>query len=404
VTSRPLHAVLLPAAAAGGRLLEALSAALDGTGPAILPLDPGLPRERLDSLIEAFAPAAIETPDGTTRLRPGGPPAAPRPGVRPEVAAVIATSGSTGQPKGTELSAAALLASARASLRRIGARPGERWLCCLPTSHVAGIGVLVRSLVAGAAPAVTGRLAAGTLAASGCAYVSLVPTQLRRLVDAGADLSPMQAILLGGAAIPDGLLAAASAAGGRVITTYGMSETCGGCVYDGAPLDGVSVETDDDGLIRIAGPVLFSGYRLRPDLTARARDGRWFVTSDLGSISASGGLLVRGRADDVIVTGGENVVAAEVAAALGTCPGVREVVVVGRPDREWGEVVTAVVVPADPARPPTLDALRAHARGPLPRRAAPRELVLVAGIPLLRSGKPDLMQLRDPAAHPGTRA
>jgi o-succinylbenzoate---CoA ligase len=404
VTSRPLHAVLLPAAAAGGRLLEALSAALDGTGPAILPLDPGLPRERLDSLIEAFAPAAIETPDGTTRLRPGGPPAAPRPGVRPEVAAVIATSGSTGQPKGTELSAAALLASARASLRRIGARPGERWLCCLPTSHVAGIGVLVRSLVAGAAPEVTGRLAAGTLAASGCAYVSLVPTQLRRLVDAGADLSAMQAILLGGAAIPDGLLAAAGAAGGRVITTYGMSETCGGCVYDGVPLDGVSVETDDDGLIRIAGPVLFSGYRLRPDLTARVRDGRWFVTSDLGSISASGGLLVRGRADDVIVTGGENVVAAEVAAALGTCPGVREVVVVGRPDREWGEVVTAVVVPADPARPPTLDALRAHARGPLPRRAAPRELVLVAGIPLLRSGKPDLMQLRDPAAHPGTRA
>ena len=404
MTSRPLHAVLLPAVAAGGRLLEALSAALDGTGPAILPLDPGLPRERLDSLIDAFAPATVETQDGTTRLGPAGPGAAQRPGVRPEVAVVIATSGSTGQPKGTELSAAALLASARASLRRIGARPGERWLCCLPASHVAGLGVLVRSLVAGPAPAVSERLAAGTLAASGCAYVSLVPTQLRRLVDAGADLSATRAILLGGAAIPDGLLAAASAAGGRVITTYGMSETCGGCVYDGVPLDEVSVETGADGRIRIAGPVLFSGYRLQPGLTALSRDGRWFITSDLGSVSASGRLLVRGRADDVIVTGGEKVIAGEVAAVLGTCPGVREVVVVGRPDREWGEVVTAVVVPADPARPPTLDALRAHARGRLPRPAAPRELVLVAQIPLLGSGKPDLRQLRDPAAHPGTRA
>jgi O-succinylbenzoic acid--CoA ligase len=404
VTSRPLHAVLLPAEAAGGRLLEALSAALDGSGPAILPLDPDLPRERLDALLGAFAPATIETPEGTTRLAPAGPGAATRPGVRPETAVVIATSGSTGQPKGTELSAAALLASARASLDRLGARPGDSWLCCLRASHVAGLQVLVRSLIAGVPPVVSMRLEPGTLAASGCAYVSLVPVQLRRLVDAGAGLSALRGILLGGAAMPDGLLADAGAAGARVTTTYGMSETCGGCVYDGVPLDEVSVEIGADGRIRIAGPVLFSGYRLQPGLSRQARDGRWFITSDLGSISASGRLRVRGRADDVIVTGGEKVVAGEVAAVLGTCPGVREAVVVGRPDPEWGELVTAIVVPADPADPPTLGALRARVREKLPRRAAPRELVLVARIPLLPSGKPDLERLRERATAPGMQA
>ena len=404
MTSRPLHAVLLPAEAAGGRLLEALSAALDGSGPAILPLDPDLPRERLDALLGAFAPATIETPEGTTRLAPAGPGAATRPGVRPETAVVIATSGSTGPPKGTELSAAALLASARASLDRLGARPGDSWLCCLRASHVAGLQVLVRSLIAGVPPVVSMRLEPGALAASGCAYVSLVPVQLRRLVDAGAGLSALRGILLGGAAMPDGLLADAGAAGARVTTAYGMSETCGGCVYDGVPLDEVSVQVGADGRIRIAGPVLFSGYRLQPGLSRQARDGRWFITSDLGSISASGRLRVRGRADDVIVTGGEKVVAGEVAAVLGTCPGVREAVVVGRPDPEWGELVTAIVVPADPADPPTLGALRARVREKLPRRAAPRELVLVARIPLLPSGKPDLERLRERAIAPGMQA
>ena len=362
-----------------------------------------MPRARLDALLKAFAPASIETAEGTTRLAPARPAAAP-PGVRPEIAVVVATSGSTGQPKGTELSAAALLASARASLSRMGARPGERWLCCLPASHVAGIQVLVRSLVAGVAPVVSGRLTAATILAADCSYASLVPTQLRRLLDAGADLAGLRAILLGGAAIPAALLAAARAAGAAVITTYGMSETCGGCVYDGVPLDGVSAEAGPDGRIRIAGPVLFSGYRLRPEEFASARDGRWFITSDLGSVDAAGRLVVRGRADDMIITGGENVVAGEVAAVIGTCPGVREAAVVGRPDPEWGEIVTAFVVPADPAAPPALAAIRAYARGKLPAHAAPRALVLLARLPLLPSGKPDLERLRDSATQAGTEA
>ena len=185
--------------------------------------------------------------------------------------------------------------------------------------------------------------------------MSLVPTQVRHLLDepGGRDvLAGFRAILLGGAAAPAGLRAEAAAAGARVITTYGMSETCGGCVYDGSPLDGVSVRIGPGGRIELAGPVLFSGYRGRPDLTAAALDGGWFVTSDVGEVDASGRLAVRGRADGMINTGGEKVAADEVASVLEACPGVREAVVVGRPDPEWGEVVTAIVVPARPGGPP----------------------------------------------------
>ncbi len=398
MTNRPLHAVLLPPAEAAARLLGALPAALDGTGPALLPLDPALPRPQLAALLEAFSPSVLETSQGTERYggpRPRSPHHSP---VGENTALVIATSGSTGQPKGTELSGAALLASARASMRRIGAAEGERWLCCLPTFHISGIGVLVRSLLAGVAPVIADRLEPGMLAGSGCVHVSMVPTQLRRMLDAGADVATVRTILLGGAAIPAGLLDTARAAGVRVITTYGMSETCGGCVYNGMPLDDVTVDIGHGDRIRIAGPVLFSGYRLRPDLTAQVRDGRWFVTSDIGSISPSGELQVRGRADDVINTGGEKVVAAEVEAVLGTCAGVRDAAVVGRPDAEWGELVTAAVVPEDPSAPPALAAIRAHVRESMPAHAAPAALVLLERMPMLPSGKPDREKLRAQAA------
>jgi O-succinylbenzoic acid--CoA ligase len=389
-----LHAVALPASEAGGRLLELLAAALDGTGPALLPLDPGLPRDQLNTILDTFAPAALHTADGLTR-RPGGRH------VDKETALVIATSGSTGPPKGAELSAAALLHSARASLDRVGATPGQRWLLCLPATHIAGLQVLIRSLAGGTDPVVAARADADVLAASGAAHVSIVPTQLRRLLDAdpgAAWARGFTSVLLGGAAAPASLVDAARAAGVPVVTTYGMSETCGGCVYDGRPLDGVTAATGDasadGGRIRISGPVLFSGYRGRPDLTAAAMDGAWFVTSDLGAMGPDGRLTVRGRADDVIITGGEKVVAAEVASLLETCPGVREAAVVGRPDAEWGERVTAVIVPDNPAQPPTLDLLCRHVRGRLPRYALPRELVLRAALPMLPSGKPDLETLR----------
>lgn len=378
-------------------MLAMVAAALDGSGPAILPLNPSLPAPALDAALRAFRPSAIETEAGTC--------ASPYPAVAMagaadgEVAVVIATSGSTGVPKGVQLTASALTASAEASLRRIGATPGERWLCCLPTFHISGIGVLVRSLLAGTDPVVTASASAETISRSGCEHVSLVPTQLRRLLDAGCEPGPVRTVLLGGAATPGGLLAEARAAGWRVITTYGMSETCGGCVYDGVPLDGVAVSTEEEGRIQICGPVLFSGYRLAPDLTRAAMADGWFRTADLGRVGADGRLVVRGRADDVINSGGEKVVPGEVEAVLGTGAGVADVVVVGLPDPEWGEAVTAFVIPADQAAPPDPKGLTAYVRQSLSAHAVPKKMFVVPEFPLLPSGKPDRAALREIAAN-----
>jgi o-succinylbenzoate---CoA ligase len=391
---RSLHAVLVEHATP--RLVELLAAALDGTGPALAPLDARLPAARLDHLIAALAPDTVEDPAGITTVRSGHTR-----GVADSTAVIVGTSGSTGVPKGVELSAAALLYSARASLARLGARPGERWLCCLPASYIAAIQVLVRSLVSGTDPVLADRADAATVAASGCAHVSLVPTQLRRLLDiditasagAPAPLAGFRSVLLGGAAAPAGLLAAARAARVPVVTSYGMTETCGGCVYDGIPLDGVRVKIgDEDGRIRIGGPVLFSGYLGGQERHAPG-DG-WFRTGDLGYLDSSGRLTVRGRADEVINTGGYKVVPGEVAAVLQACPGVRDAAVLGQADPEWGERVIAVVVPADPAQPPTLEFLRLHVRERLPRYAAPSSVVVVDAVPVLPSGKHDLAQLR----------
>ncbi len=423
MTTRPLHAVLIERT--GPRLVELLAAALDGSGPAILPLDAGLPAARLNDLLMSFAPDTVEVPGGETTARSGQGKR-----VAEGTAVIIGTSGSTGTPKGVELSAAALLHSARASLARVGARPGERWLCCLPGTYIAGIQVLVRSLVGGTEPVLAERADAETVAASGCAHVSLVPTQLRRLlsidgVDISTPLAGFSSVLLGGAAAAPSLLEAARGAGVPVVVTYGMTETCGGCVYDGRPLDGVRVAIRDEddpsapaasggsGRIWIGGPVLFSGYRrggLGEKVSPQDRgfpggspprenssppyDVPWFRTGDVGRLDAEGRLTVAGRADDVINTGGHKVIPGEVAAALGSCPGVRDVAVVGQPDPEWGERVIAVVVAADPADPPPLELLRLHVRERLPRYAAPSRVVMADVIPMLPSGKHDIARLK----------
>lgn len=394
---RQLHALLGPEPA---RLSELLAAALDGSGPALLPIDPALPEARVRALLEALRPAALHTPDGVRPL-PGAEP------VPDDTALTIATSGSTGTPKGVVLSAAALRHSAHASLERIGARPGDRWLCTLPTAHISGLLVVLRALQGGTEPLHTPFDTEAVMAAAAehRPHVSLVPTQLRRLLAAGADLSLFGSVLLGGAAAEGPLLRAAREAGGRIVTTYGMSETCGGCVYDGRPLEGVRARTDDEGRILLSGPVLFSGYRGPAGDTASAlvRDGdgrAWLRTGDLGAVDGHGRVRVRGRADDVINTGGHKVVAAEVAGVLAGLDGVAEAAVVGRPDPEWGERVTAVVVPADPGAPPGLEELRTAVRARLAPYAAPRELDLRPRLPLLPSGKTDLAALRTP---PGVR-
>ena len=357
--------MLVPVEATAAALLPALAAALDG-GDAVLPV--GADRDRV-----------------LAAMRPGEP-------LEPDVAVVVPTSGSTGEPKGALLSAAALRASAAATADRLGG-PGQ-WLLAIPPTHVGGLQVLVRSLLAGTAPEVLdGPFSPQAFAAVRLSgdrrYVSLVPTQLRRLLDAGTDLTGYDAVLLGAAAAPADLLRRAAEAGARVVTTYGMSETCGGCVYDGVPLDGVTVGLAD-GLVRLAGPVLASGYRLRPDLTAAAFGPDGFTTSDLGALSG-GVLSVLGRADDVVVTGGEKVAPAAVEAALLTHPAVLDAGVVGVDDIEWGQRVVAFVVLRAPL---SLAQARDHVAAGLPRTWAPRELREVTDVPLLPSGKIDRARLR----------
>ncbi|GAA3675715.1 o-succinylbenzoate--CoA ligase [Nonomuraea antimicrobica] len=371
---RPLHAIVQPP---GPALFTAIRDALTGDGPAVLPLSPG---HSAATALAALRPTHVD-----------GEPRSDGAGVPGDVAVVIATSGSTGAPKGVLLSATALRASAAASLRRVEASKGERWLCCLPVSHVSGLQVLVRALLSESDPIIHPAFDPHAVLASGAHHVSLVPTQLHRLVELGADLSVFRTILLGGAAPRPGLVEQARDLGARVVTTYGMSETSGGCVYDGRPLHHVELKIGADGLIRVAGPVLFSGYRF--DDPPAPLDGDWFVTSDLGELSG-GRLRVLGRADDVIITGGEKVVAGSVAGVLGTHPEIADAAVIGVPDPEWGELVTAVVVPADPDTPLTLPQLRAYCRDRLPTYAAPRGLRLVSRLPLLPNGKTDLVRLK----------
>lgn len=350
-------------------------------------------------------------------------------------AVVVATSGSSGAPKRVRLGGAALRASGEATAEVLGGH--GRWLLALPTHHVAGLQVLARSVLAGSVPVALppGRpFTAATFAAAvdelvgdgqGPRYASLVPTQLHRLVGDPVDetgtraAATLDAVLLGGAAADPGLLVRARAAGVRVVTTYGMSETCGGCVYDGRPLPGVQVRLEE-GHVHLAGPVLADGYVDAVDHLDVSRtserfvevDGtRWFRTDDRGEIGADGRLRILGRVDDVIISGGHKVEPREVEAALRTLPQVDDVAVVGLSDPEWGQVVGAVIVPAGHVRdvPEGSAAWRETLRRAVPTRALPdhalpRRVAVRHGIPLLPSGKPDLQRLRgwlDPAAGSG---
>ncbi len=302
---------------------------------------------------------------------------------------VVVTSGSTGRPKRVLLSRRAMRASADATHRRLGG-PG-RWLLALPPTNVAGLQVLFRSVRAGTEAVVVDRPAGIPGGGSGRRYLSLVPTQLHRALAAPRDLealSRLDAVLVGGGPLGPADRAAAEAAGVPVVATYGMSETCGGCVYDGAPLDGVAVKLDAGRQVLLAGPVLFDGYADDPDQTAAALQDGWLRTHDLGRLDDDGRLLLLGRADDVVVSGGVNVPSHAVAAALRRHPRVREVEVVGRPDPEWGERVVAVVVASGPV---PLEELRALVR---PRAWAPTQLVRVDALPLLPGGKVDRVAVR----------
>ncbi|WP_448626773.1 o-succinylbenzoate--CoA ligase [Geodermatophilus sp. URMC 64] len=358
---------------------------------------PGRSEDAIRTAVEPAVRACLAG-DAPLAVLPAGPAAtvdAARRVLRPEepledgADLLVVTSGSTGGGRAVLLSAAALTASAEATLDRLGG-PGS-WLLALPVSAIAGLQVLCRGVVAGRRPTVLGD--GETLAAAlqrmpgGRRYTALVPTQLRRhLDDEPQALAAFDAVLVGGAATDAALLARARAAGVAVVTTYGMTETAGGCVYDGVPLDGVRVRVPDGG-IELAGPTLALGYRLDPGATAEAFAGGWFRTRDAGTLEA-GRLTVHGRLDDVVITGGVNVAPQAVEAALREHADVRDAVVFGRPDDEWGQRVVAAVVPA-PGAEPSLAALRPWVADRLGAPAAPRELHVIATVPTLHTGKPD---------------
>jgi o-succinylbenzoate---CoA ligase len=315
-----------------------------------------------------------------------------------DVALVVTTSGTTGTPKGALLTAAALTASAEATHDRLGG-PG-RWLLALPSYHIAGIQVLVRSLLACTAPVeldvstgfdINQLPSAIDELGSGRRYTALVATQLAKALDdpaAAAALAGLDAVLIGGGPAPRPVLDAATNAGVNVVRTYGMSETAGGCVYDGVPLDGVKVRVDADGRIVLGGPTLARGYRNAPEPDPFAERG-WFRTDDIGVIDDSGVLRVLGRIDDAISTGGLTVLPQPVEAALRTHPAVADCAVFGLADERLGQRVAAAIVVADGCAAPSLDALREHVMGTLDRTAAPREMHIVDALPMRGIGKVD---------------
>jgi o-succinylbenzoate---CoA ligase len=362
----------VPPGCSAGPLLTALDDVLHRRSSALLPVPAGTDRSAL---------AALRVDDT----------------IDDDVAVVATTSGTTGTPKGALLTAAALTASAVATHDRLGG-PG-RWLLALPSYHIAGIQVLVRSLLAGNTPVeldvstgfdVSQLPSAVSQLGPGRRYSSLVATQLAKALDdpaATAALAELDAVLIGGGPAPRPILDAAAAAGVTVVRTYGMSETAGGCVYDGVPLDGVTLRLDD-GRIVVGGPTLAKGYRNPPDPDPFAEAG-WFRTDDIGVVDDSGVLTVLGRVDDAISTGGLTVLPQPVEAALRTHPAVADCAVFGLPDERLGQRVVAAVVLADGSAAPTLDTLRAHVARTLDHTAAPRELHIVDALPMRGIGKVD---------------
>ncbi len=361
-----------------GPALKALAAALHGEGP------------------------AVEFSDG-----PDGHPvvtAVPDTGFA-DAAVVVRTSGSTGTPKATVLTVEALAASSMATA--VALRGEGQWLLALPLQYVAGVQVLVRSLFAGTRPWVMDLSGGFTPEAFAAAageltdktrFTSLVPTQLQRLLAEPSDgtlaaLRRFNAVLLGGGPASPQLLAAARDAGVRVVTTYGAAESCGGCVYDGVPLEDVLIRVGADGRIRLGGATLAAGYLDTPGPAAAAfteEDGvRWYRTDDLGVIDAEGKLTVLGRADDVIISGGVKVSAAHVQAELEKLDGVRAAFVAGIPSAEWGQAISAYVAVADGSA----EGIAAfNAAQPWVRALgslAPKTVVVAAGLLMLPNGKPD---------------
>lgn len=386
----------------GPGFVDALRAVWD-TGDAAAPLDPRLPRPARESLLDALRPSRIVASDGGQHRLTGGQP------VEEGDALVVATSGSSGQPKGVVLTHEALLASARATSERLGVDPARHsWLACLPLAHVGGLSVVTRSLLTGTPLTVLPGFDADTVEALGrskdVTHVSLVTSALSRL-----DPSVFTCILLGGSRPPADLP-------DNVVTTYGMTETGSGVIYDGMPLDDVEVaiahfgDSDggdgdgrdgrgddgrvEEGEILLRAPMLMRCYRDGTTGRVMGPEGTstWFATGDAGYLNADGTLSITGRIADMITTGGEKVWPDEVERVMSAHRGVAEVAVWKRPDPEWGERVVAWVIPAD--APPKIEELQGLVATTIAPWAAPKEIVFTTELPRTPSGKVKRSELR----------
>ena len=375
-----LVAIMLPRPAAAAAVAEAWDA-----GEAVTVLDPAAPPAVRARLLDLLRPTHLLDEKGRRDL-PGGV------AVAGDTAAVVATSGTTATPKGVELTVSGLEAMGAGFATAFGSPAADRWLICLPLHHVAGLAILARARVSGAGLVVHAGFEIDAVASSPSAerttLVSLVPTMLHRLLAADAPMRSFRRIVIGGAPLPPAVRARATSAGAVVVDAYGLSETWGGILLDGAPIAGAAVMLGDNDEVLLRGPMVMRAYRLRPDETAAAftPDG-WLRTGDVGVQDPDGRIRIVDRRKDLVISGGVNISPRAVEDALADHPEIDDVAVVGTPDEEWGERVVAYVVPRDPRAPVTLADVRAFGRDQLAATHLPRELVLVDAIPRTDGGK-----------------
>jgi O-succinylbenzoic acid--CoA ligase len=387
------EAALVAVAGRGATVARAAVAAWDA-GEALLPLDPGAPPAATRALLDRLRPTHLLDEDASRVTRPDGVP------VAAGTAAVMVTSGTTGEPKGVELTVAGLDVMGRGYSAGLDATAADRWLACLPLHHVAALAIIGRAWVTGVPWTAHDGFDLDAVARSareeGTTIVSLVPTTLQRLLEAQAPLHEYRRVVLGGAPTPAALRARAERAGVHVVDAYGLTETWGGFALDGVPIAGADVRLARDGEVLVRGAMVMRGYRFAPDATAAAVDENgWLHTGDIGTIT-DGRVAVVDRKKDLVISGGVNVSPTRVEAVLAEHPGVADVCIVGAPDDEWGERVVAVCVPAATGPPPTLDELRAFARDRLPAAHLPREVRVVDEIPRSGGGKALRRELREP--------
>jgi O-succinylbenzoic acid--CoA ligase len=365
--------------------------ALMKVGAKLLPLSPRLTTVERTAIVAAEEPIVdLDDPGELTQTEADLPLLGEHD--MDEVCARVLTSGSSGTPRPVGLTYGNFLWSAVGSAFNIGVEPEDRWLCCVPLSHISGLGIVMRSVIYGTTAVLHDGFdvdrAGAALESDGITVVSLVATMLTRLLEAGADLSGPRAILVGGGPVPEEPLEAAIAKGATVVQTYGLTETCSQ-VTTLAPADarrklgsaGRPLLTThlriEDGEILVQGPTVAPG---------RADADGWLHTGDLGHIDEEGFLYVRDRMDDLIVSGGENVVPAEVEEVLLRHPEVADAAVVGREDPEWQQAVTAVVV-LESGSAVTPDDLRRHCAGSLAGFKVPKRVELASALPRTPSGK-----------------